>query len=102
MVIDKNLLANVPLWIPSLDANNMFDRVNSDSLWKGLLHPLGNFLYKMGEGRRFTQNHFVRKNSKTTGNTREMQRDVLKNSHSCLLLFPSHYVENILLVERGY
>ena len=61
MVIDKNLLANVPLWIPSLDANNMFDRVNSDSLWKGLLHPLGNFLYKMGEGRRFTQNHFVRK-----------------------------------------
>ena len=37
MVIDKTLLANVPLWIVSLDLSKAFDRVNWDSLWKGLL-----------------------------------------------------------------
>ena len=48
MVIDKNLLANVPLWIPSLDANNMFDRVNSDSLWKGFTTSPGKFPLQNG------------------------------------------------------
>ena len=37
MVIDKTLLAKVPLWIASLDLSKAFDRVNWDSLWKGLL-----------------------------------------------------------------
>ena len=37
VVIDKTLLANVPLWIVSLDLSKAFDRVNWDSLWKGLL-----------------------------------------------------------------
>ena len=37
IVIDKTLLANIPLWILSLDLSKAFDRVNWDSLWKGLL-----------------------------------------------------------------
>ena len=37
VVIDKTLLANVPLWIVSLDLSKVFDRVNWDSLWEGLL-----------------------------------------------------------------
>ena len=34
MVIDKTLLANVPLWIGSLDLSKVFDRLNWDSLWE--------------------------------------------------------------------
>ena len=37
IVIDKTLLANVPLWIVSLDLSKAFDRVSWDSLWGGLL-----------------------------------------------------------------
>ena len=33
VVIDKTLLANVPLWIASLDVSKVFDRVNSDSFY---------------------------------------------------------------------
>ena len=36
-VIDKTLLANVPLWIVSLDLSKAFDRVSWDSLWGRLL-----------------------------------------------------------------
>ena len=37
IVIDKTLLANVPLWIVSLDLSKALDRVSWDSLWGGLL-----------------------------------------------------------------
>ena len=37
IVIDKTLLANVPLWIVNLDLSKAFDRVSWDSLCGGLL-----------------------------------------------------------------
>ena len=36
MVIDKTLLANRPLWIPSSNFPKAFDRVDWDALWRGL------------------------------------------------------------------
>ena len=36
MVIDKKLLANRPLWIPSSNLPKAFDRVDWDALWCGL------------------------------------------------------------------